>query len=134
MVRFLIALVLFAHGVGHSLGLLQVFKVTTVNPEWRGDSWLLTGMIGNAAAQIVGVAVWSVAMVGFIVCAATVLGWLPQTWFAPVAVVSSVASLIGVFLFPLAFPTFSTVGAFVVDVAVLIAVLWAHWLPSDLAA
>ncbi len=37
-------------------------------------------------------------------------------------------------MFPLAFPTTSTIGALVVDVAVLAAALWFHWAPSDLAA
>jgi hypothetical protein len=134
MVRILIALVLFAHGVGHSLGLLQVFKVATVNPEWQGDSWLLSGLVSNTAAQMVGVVVWVVAMVGFIISAAIVMGWLPATWFAPVAVVSAIASLVGLLLFPFAFPPFSSLGAFVVDVGVLIAVMWAHWVPSDLTA
>jgi hypothetical protein len=27
-----------AHGIGHGMGLLQLFKVATVNPQWHGDS------------------------------------------------------------------------------------------------
>ena len=134
MIKLLVALVLFAHGVGHSLGLLQVFKVAAVNPQWDGTSWVLTGTIGTTAAQIVGVVTWTVAMVGFIVAAAAVLGWLPAAWFAPVAFVSSIASLAGLALFPLAFPTFSTIGALVVDIATLFAVVWMHWVPTDATA
>jgi hypothetical protein len=37
-------------------------------------------------------------------------------------------------LFPMAFPTFSSIGALVIDAAVLVAVGWFHWLPSDLAS
>jgi hypothetical protein len=48
--------------------------------------------------------------------------------------VSSLASLAGVLLFPVAFPTTSTIGAVAVDVAVLVAVLGLHWAPSDLGA
>jgi hypothetical protein len=62
------------------------------------------------------------------------MGWLPEDWWGPLAIVSSVASLAGVVLFPLAFPTFSTVGAVAVDVVVLASVLWFDWVPSDLAA
>ena len=134
MVRILIALVLFAHGIGHSLGMLQVFKVATVNPEWNGDSWLLTGFLGTTASQVVGIVTWSIAMVGFILAAAVVMGWLPVAWFGPIAATSSVASLLGIVLFPFAFPTFSTIGAVVVDVATLVAVVWLHWVPSDAAA
>ena len=133
MLRIVIALVLLAHGIGHSMGLLAVFKVATINPAWDGESWLLTGATGRMATQAIAVLVWTVAIVGFTALSATVMGWLPTAWFTPLAIVSSVASLAGLLLFPVAFPTFSTVGALVVDLAVLGAVGWYHWVPSDLA-
>ena len=71
---------------------------------------------------------------GFVAVSAVVFGWLPETWWAPLAIGSSLVSLVGVILFPLAFPTFSTVGAVAVNLAVLLAVGWLHWTPSDLAA
>ncbi len=133
MLRILIALVLLAHGIGHSMGLLAVFKIATVNPAWDGESWLLTGAAGRMATQAIAVLVWTVAIVGFTALAAMVMGWLPAAWFTPVAIVSSVVSLVGLLLFPVAFPTFSTIGAMLVDLGVLLAVGWYHWLPSDLA-
>jgi len=133
MLKIVIALVLFAHGVGHSIGLLQVFNVASVNPGWHGDSWLLTGMVGPTATQTVGAILWTTAMVGFVALAAIVLGWLPASWWTTLAIVASVASLTGLVLFPIAFPTFSSIGAFAVDAAVLVAVLWFHWVPSELA-
>jgi hypothetical protein len=134
MLRILIALVLVAHGIGHSLGLLHVFKVATVNPAWHGDSWILTGIVGSSVTQVVGVVLWTVALVGFVALAAVVMGWLPATWWVPLAVASSVASLGGLLLFPIAFPPVSTIGAFVVDAAVLAAVVWFDWAPDDLPA
>ncbi|HEX2883013.1 MAG TPA: hypothetical protein VHQ42_00420 [Candidatus Limnocylindria bacterium] len=134
MLKLIIALVLAAHGIGHSMGLLQVFKVATVSPSWNGDSWLLTGPVGPTGTHVVGVVVWSLAIAGFVALAAVVVGWLPEAWFAPVAIASSVVSLLGIVLFPAAFPVFSTIGAFAVNVAVLAAVLWFDWVPSDLAA
>lgn len=133
MVKLVIAVVLLAHGIGHSLGLLQMFDVATVNPAWRGDSWILSGPLGATLTQLIGIVVWVGAIVGFSVAAAIVLGWLPGTWFIPVAVVSAVMSLLGIALFPMAFPTTSTVGALVVDVG-LLAALWLHWLPEEIAA
>ena len=133
MLKIVIALILFAHGVGHSIGLLQVFKVASVNPAWHGDSWLLTGVVGPNATQAVGAILWTTAMVGFVALAAIVLGWLPASWWTTLAIVASVASLTGLLLFPIAFPTFSSIGAFAVDAAVLVAVLWFHWVPSELA-
>ena len=134
MLKIIIALVLLSHGIGHSMGLLQVFKVATVSPQWNGDSWLLTGSGGSAISQIVAVSMWTLAIVGFAALAAVVVGWLPEAWWLPLAVGASAASLAGLFLFPVAFPLFSTIGAFAANVTVLVAALWFQWVPSDLAA
>ena len=134
MLKVGIALILFAHGIGHSMGLLQVFKVTTVNPAWHGDSWLLTGVAGPIATQAVGAVLWVAAIIGFVALGAVVMGWLPESWWTPLAVAASVVSLAGLVLFPVAFPTFSSIGAFAVNAAVLVAALWLHWVPSDLAS
>jgi hypothetical protein len=134
MLKIVLALVLVAHGIGHSLGLLGVFNVSYANPEWHGDSWLLTKVAGPTFTDVVGVLLWVTALVGFVVLGGVVMGWLPASWWVPLAAVSSVASLLGVLFFPVAFPTFSTVGAVVVDLVVLYAALVAHWVPADLAA
>lgn len=134
MLKLVIAVILLAHGIGHSMGLLQIFKVATVNPQWHGDSWLLTGPAGMTLTQIVGASLWTAAIVGFAALAAVVVGWLPAAWFGPLAVGSAAVSLVGLLLFPIAFPLFSTVGAAAVNVAVLAAVLWFQWLPGDLGA
>jgi hypothetical protein len=135
MLKLIIALVLLAHGIGHSMGLLQIFNVAVVNPAWRGDSWLLGGSAGSTAtASVIGGIVWTASIVGFAALAAVVMGWLPVAWWAPLAVGSAIVSLVGLLLFPLAFPTVSTIGAFAVDVVVLVAVLWTDWEPGELAA
>ena len=134
MFKFAIALVLLAHGIGHSMGLLQIFKVASVNPQWNGDSWLLTGTLGTTATQAVGGVVWTAAIIGFAALAGSVVGWLPAAWFQPLAVGSSVVSLAGLLLFPIAFPTFSTIGALLVDLAVLAATIWYGWLPEEAGA
>jgi hypothetical protein len=134
MVKVLLAVVLLAHGIGHSMGLLQVFKVATVNPSFHGDSWLLSGSVGPSATQVVAVGLWTAAIVLFAGVAGVVVGWLPAGWWQPLAIAASVVSLAGIALFPTAFPLGSTVGAVVVDLAVLAAVLWFHWVPGDLTA
>ena len=134
MLKIIIALVLLSHGIGHSMGLLQIFKIATVSPQWNGDSWLLAGSTGSAISQIVAASLWTLAIVGFAALAAVVVGWLPEAWWVPLAVGASAASLAGLVLFPVAFPLFSTLGALAANVAVLVAVLWYQWVPSDLAA
>jgi hypothetical protein len=131
--RIVIALVLLAHGIGHSMGLLQVFKVASVNPNWHEDSWILSGLVGTTATQAAGVVLWTLAIVGFAGAAGAVVGWVPAGWWQPLAILSAVASIAGLLFFPIAFPAFSTIGAFVVDAAVLVAVLWSRWTPEDLA-
>jgi hypothetical protein len=134
MLKYVIALVLVAHGIGHSIGIMQSLRIATINPEWNGDSWLITGFAGASVTQAVGVVVWTAALIGFVLAAGVVVGWLPETWWEPLAVGSSLFSLAGVLLFPAAFPETSTLGALLVDLVVLAAVLWADWTPSDLPA
>ena len=100
MSRLIVGVVLAAHGIGRSLGLLGMLKVAAANPAWDGDSWLLTGPVRTTATQTVGVLLWTVSMTGFIALAAMVFGWLPGTWWVPLAMISSLASLAGVLLFP----------------------------------
>jgi len=132
VLKIIVALVLLGHGIGHSMGILQVFNVATVSPKWDGRSWLISGVAGRTLTQVIGVALWAVALIGFVILAGVVMGWLPESWWEPLAIVSSIASLAGLALFPTAFPTFSSVGALAVDLAVLASVLWFHWVPSDL--
>ena len=134
MLKLVVALVLVAHGIGHSMGILGAFKVATINPVWQGDSWILGDLVGSGASQTIGTVLWALAIVGFVMLGAVVMGWLPAAWWQPLAIGSSVVSLLGVLLFPIAFPAFSTFGAVAVDLAVLVATLWYGWTPSDLTA
>jgi hypothetical protein len=134
MVKLILALVLVAHGIGHSMGILGVFRLSTINPAWHGDSWLLTGAIGTGPAQAIGIVLWTASIVGFALLAGIVMGWVTDAWWQPLAIASSVASLVAIAIFPLAFPAFSTLAAAVVDVVLLVAVVWMAWAPSELAA
>ena len=130
MVKVILALILLAHGIGHSLGLLQAFKVATVNPQWQGDSWILSGIAGQTLTTAVGVVIWSAAILAFTALAGVMVGWLPATWWQPLAIAGAAISLAGLFLFPAAFPTLSTIGALAIDVILLVAVLWQRWSPE----
>ena len=134
MLKLVIGVILLAHGIGHSLGIIQALKVATINPQWNGDSWLITGVAGSTITHAVGIVLWAGALVGFAALAGVVVGWLPAVWWQPLAVGSSALSLLGLAVFPAAFPITSSIGAFVVDVVVLAAVVWADWTPADLAA
>jgi hypothetical protein len=134
MLKVIIALVLIAHGIGHTMGPLQVFRLVTINPQWHGDSWLLTAPLGVGLAQGIGMILWLVALVGFVALGAVMLGWAPAAWWQPVAIGASVASLVAIGIFPSAFPAASTVGAIAVDIGVLVGVLWLNWTPVGATA
>jgi hypothetical protein len=134
MLKVVIALVLAAHGIGHVLGILQVLRVGNVDPAWDGRSWIIGSIVSPGVSEAIGVVLWTVAMAGFLALAGVVMGWMPSEWWPTLAVVASAASIAGIVLFPDAFPTFSTIGALIVDIVVLVVVLWSHWSPSDLAA
>jgi hypothetical protein len=133
MFKLVIAIVLAAHGIGHVICILQVLKVGAPSPAWDGRSWILGDVAGTGVTGLIGLTLWTIAMVGFLAAAGVVLGWLPSDWWTPLAIIASVASVAGIVLFPSAFPTLSTIGALIVDVAVLVAVLWVRWTPADLA-
>jgi hypothetical protein len=88
--------------------------------------------VGTTVTQVGGGLLWTASIVGFAALAAAILGWLPASWFPPLAVGSAVASLAGLLLFPIAFPTFSTLGALAIDLAVLVVAIWYEsWSRSD---
>jgi hypothetical protein len=131
MLRTTLALILATHGVGHTLGLLQLSGIAVVSPAWTGDSWLLAGPVASVAGVVAAV-IWMAAVAGFAGVAAILLGWLPEAWWASVAIGAALVSLAGLALFPSAFPVTSSMAALVVDAILLVAVVVAKWTPSRL--
>ncbi|MFL7838992.1 MAG: hypothetical protein ACK2U5_15890 [Candidatus Promineifilaceae bacterium] len=125
---WLIAIVFFIHGIGHIMCILPALGLDA-SPTWNSYSWLLTNLIGQKAANVVGIIIWLAAIVGFLLAALALLGWgVPYVWWRPLAVVSAVISLIGVILFWNAFASwFNKAGAITVDLAVLVGLLVLHW-------
>jgi len=134
MWKVALVVVLAAHGIGHSLGLFPAVGLapTTALPKWTGESWLLPGA-SPSLAHAVGGLLWLVAGVGFLLLAAVVLGWISETWWQPLAIVSGTVSLLAIVVFPAGFPTLvNLIGAAAVDIAVLVATIWYEWAPSAL--
>ena len=125
---WLIAIVFFIHGIGHIMCILPALGLDA-SPTWNSYSWLLTNLIGQKAANVVGIIIWLAAIVGFLLAVLALLGWgVPYVWWRPLAVVSAVISLIGVILFWNAFASwFNKAGAITVDLAVLVGLLVLHW-------
>lgn len=112
--RILLGLFLFGHGFVH-------LNWRTYGPR---TSWLLPGA-GAAALRGLGATLFVLAAVGFF--GATLGVFIQQGWWRPVAVASSMVSLLLLALF---WNRGLIVGA-AIDLAILIALLWAHWPPAS---
>ncbi len=130
--KIFIGLVLLVHGVGHSLGYFPIFGWAK-SEGWTGDSWILTSPLGPTVANGVALVLWTIPLVGFVLAGLGVLGVaVPADWIRPLAIVSSVVSIAAIVLFWDSLPALtSKIGALAVDIAVLWAVLVAHWPASD---
>jgi len=119
--RILIALVLAAHGIGHTYFL--VYALGLDKRVQASRSWLLSGRVPGAVVMGVGILIWLLATVGFVVAGVGVFG--QHDWWRGLAVVSSVISLLGLALFLQAKLPFFNAGA--MDVIILVALLLLHW-------
>jgi hypothetical protein len=134
LVRIIAVLVLIAHGLGHTLGLFPPFGLGKA-ASWSDQSWLFTSLLGEALTRWIGVIIWLLATVGFVIGGLGLLGTpTPLPWWRSLALAAALISLAGIVLYPQAFPgLLNTVGALVVDVVVLVALFWLHWPATQLA-
>ncbi len=106
---YLVAGFLILHGIGH-VGGPWFFAKSWLSPELALGAW-----------KWLFIAVWFVAMIGFIVAGIGVLQH--QAWWRTAAIAASVVSLI-VSVMYIQGPSFNAAAA---DVVNLIALLVAHW-------
>jgi hypothetical protein len=128
MWRWVIAILLLAHGLGHWLGVMPVLGVAK-DEDWSDDSPLLWGMLSPRATRGFAVVLWLLAMAGFVVSS---LGWLGLILTIDLVrylcAASAFVSLLALTLFWHAFPsTLNKVGAAIFDVAVIAAVIAVPW-------
>lgn len=112
--RYLIASFLFLHGIGHSGGYWMFVR-----------SWLSSDLLGSPWKWIF-VAVWLVAMIGFVIAGLNVLQ--QNSEWRTIALAMSVISLIVSLLYIQGAP----LNAAVADGVILVALLWANWPSPEL--
>lgn len=125
----IVAVVLFAHGIGHTMALIPILGLGGTE-TWNARSWLLTGLLGDTFSRVIGFILFTAALIGFIGAALAVMDWLvPHDWWQTLAIVSAVISLVAVVLFWNAFVMLfpNKIGAIAVNAAVLIGLLVANW-------
>ena len=121
LLRYLLTIALFAHGVGHLLFLANSWGY------WKGGegarSWLFSGTLGagQAVEGIFGL-LWLIPLIGFVV-----LSWgyfTHQVWWPQLALASAALSLSMIILWWGGLVTGSAFFALVFDLAVIVVVLW----------
>jgi hypothetical protein len=130
--RILIAVVLIAHGLGHALGMMSAAGLELTQFH-SSKSWLRTGILGSKAGRVIEFLIFISALLGFAGGGLGLLGWqVPQEMWQQLTVVAAILSLVGLVLFPHAFPTLfpNVAGALAVDIAVLVCLLWLKWPPG----
>ena len=132
VLRFIIAFVLFVHGIGHVMAFFPAFRISSTE-TWHARSWLLTSLIGESASRVILIILFGAALIGFIGAALALMGWLvPHDAWRTLSIVSAVISLIAIVLYWNAFVALfpNKIGALAVDIAVLVCLLALNW-PSE---
>ena len=133
MMRYLAAAILGFHGIGHILAFFPIFGFSLTD-EHSFRSWLLTPVLGNLFAVLIEIILFLCATMGFLGAVSALMQWqIAYAFWQFYALTGAAFSLVGLFLFPRAFPTLfpNLVGAVLVDIAILAALLWLRW-PPDL--
>ena len=119
--RWVVGIVLLAHGIGHVLGLIPLFAQDSVK-GWDLHSWMLTDAVGESVSKAIGAALFAAGTIIFVLAGLAVLGWgVPIEWWKPLAVAGATVSTLAVVLFWNAFPALvpNKIGALAVNVVIL---------------
>lgn len=121
ILRILIAGALFVHAVGHTLGFWMPAR-----------SWLFPSLEEPILRTISSI-FWILAAIGFLAAFLGFFGVLvPSNLWRPLAVGTAFVSILGLVLFWGTWPAFNTVGAFGMNIVVLITQLWLSWPPTSM--
>jgi hypothetical protein len=128
-IKILIALTVFAHGVGHVLFLVPALGIATWAGQ-TGDSWLLTGTFGPTMTRAIAAIVWAAAIVLFV---GGVAGFLTGAeWWRAVTLAGAVVSAVGIAAMWGGIAMSSALFALGFDAVIVVALVWAHWPAVDL--
>jgi hypothetical protein len=128
VIRWLIALGVLAHGIGHVL--FMPLLSGTMKLDASGHSWLLSGVIGDGLTQAVATIAGGALVVVFAIVSGGIV-W-QSTWWRAIAIVASLASMVLVIAMWDGLPTGPAAGALLFDAAVLVALVVVRWPAADL--
>ena len=137
-VKFLIAAVLFLHGIAH-VGPVGAYLWIKSRPQdatrgWRAArSWFAPGLSPRSATTIASL-FWGLSLVGFVAATLAFTGTLvPAALWRPLAISAAIISSLGILTFFGTWPMFNTLAALGVNAAVLVTQLLIHWPPQTLS-
>ncbi len=121
------------HGLAHLWYVALSLQWVAFRPEmgWSGDSWLLTGRLGDGVVRTIASLLYALACLGFVAAGAGLLMGLP--WVRPAMIGSAALSLLAIAMFwdgsPSRMVEKGLVG-FAISGLVLTAFLALNWAPS----
>jgi hypothetical protein len=124
LIRWVLAIVLIGHGIGH---ILFTPLAVTAWQVGSGESWILSGSLGSTPTAVIE---WTLALASialFVVGGAGVA--MSAAWWRPVVVAGAVVSLALIGLFGTGL-SIQAVWAAALDIVALGAILWLGW-PSE---
>jgi len=134
-IKVLIAGGLLLHGLGHggAIGALVALGRGTSGGLWLpARSWLFPSLAAPTA-RTVATAFWVLSMIGFVAASMSFWGILvPGNAWRQLALASSIVSILGIAFFFGTWPTFNTLAALTMNIAVLVTQLWLHWPPQTM--
>jgi len=135
IIKLVIAAALLLHGLGHggALGaLIWIGRSGGMDTgAWlHARSWLFPSLPAPAATTVASI-FWILSLIGFVLASMSFWGILvPGEAWRQLAVTSAIVSTLGIALFFGTWPTFNTLAALGMNIAVLVALLWLHWPPQ----
>jgi hypothetical protein len=128
LVRWILAVVVFAHGVGHVL--FAPLLGGAMKLDASGHSWLLSGLLGDGPTRLVASLVAAVVTAAFLLAAGGIV--LQAGWWRGIALGAAVASIALVVAMWDGLPTGPATAAIAFDVLILGALLLVHWPSPEL--
>jgi len=127
--RLSAAALLGLHGLGHILGLFPILGFPLTD-EHSSRSWLLTPILGNFLSSLLQLLIFLAATLSFLGAAMALFNWqIVFVLWQLLSIFGAALSLFGLVMYPRSFPTLfpNVIGALVVDLGVLAALLWLRW-------
>ena len=128
MLKLLIATVVLFHGVGHILFLAPTIRLASWGQT--GHSWVMTPVLGDGIARILGAGLWTAAIVLFVAAFGGLV--MSAEWWRAVAIGGALVSLGGIVLMWDGIAPSNAFFALAFDLVVLVALLWARWPSAEL--